>query len=130
MIYDAISTPESQVTCWSILAPKGTLIITKPPSSEIGDPGPDGEKVNEKGKKVALVNGTVSNDVTGDVRLGERMFGVLEAMLSEGSLRPNTVEVLEGGLAGIDSEKGLKRLGEGKVSGVKLVVRVEETPGI
>lgn len=52
-----------------------------------------------------------------------------EEVVREGEVKPNRVEVLEGGLARIDSERGLKRLAEGKVSGVKLVVRIEETLG-
>jgi hypothetical protein len=39
--------------------------------------------------------------------------------------QPNRVEVVPGGLGGI--ETGLKKLAENKVSGKKLVVRVQET---
>ena len=40
-------------------------------------------------------------------------------------LQPANFEVIQGGLRGV--EAGLKRIEEGKVSGVKLIVRVEET---
>jgi hypothetical protein len=40
-------------------------------------------------------------------------------------LQPANFEVIPGGLRGV--EEGLKRIDEGKVSGVKLIVRLEET---
>lgn len=58
-----------------------------------------------------------------DKALNEVCKGTLPEIigaLSEGVLKPNKVELLEGGLAGITA--GFKRLQEGKVSGVKLVV--------
>lgn len=122
IIYDAISTPDSQVACWSLLSAGGTIVTTLPPSKDIGEPGVK----DEDGKFVAWVMGSVHDDTMGDAKLGEEMFGVLEKMLSDGEVRPNKAEVLEGGLAGI--EEGLHRLLAGKVSGAKLVTRVLETP--
>lgn len=46
----------------------------------------------------------------------------LEALIAKGQLKPNEVEVLDGGLAAVP--KGLQLLADGKVSGKKLVVRV------
>ena len=40
--------------------------------------------------------------------------------------QPNRVEVLPNGLAGIPA--GLDRMKDGKVSGMKLAVRIDETP--
>lgn len=84
-----------------------------------------GAEKNEDGKKVAWVVGIVSDEVLGDVRLGERMYAVLENLVREGEVRPNRLEVLPGGLGAI--EEGTKRIKEGRVSGTKLVVRLSET---
>lgn len=126
-IFDTVSIPETNIACWSILAPGGTLIITLPPSKEIGNYRLDAEK-NQDEKKVAWTVGVVSNDTLGDVRLGERLFGALEKMISEGDLRPNRLEVLEGGLSAIES--AARRMEDGGVSGLKLVVRVPDTPSL
>lgn len=122
IIYDAISTPDSQIACWSLLSTGGTIVTTLPPSKDIGEPGVK----DEDGKFVAWVMGSVHDDAMGDPKLGKEMFAVLEKMLSDGEVRPNKAEVLEGGLAGI--EEGLHRLLAGRVSGAKLVTRVLETP--
>jgi hypothetical protein len=50
----------------------------------------------------------------------------MKGSLARTHIKPNPVEVLPGGLAGI--EAGLTRMSENKVSGVKLVVRPPETP--
>ncbi|RUO96472.1 GroES-like protein, partial [Jimgerdemannia flammicorona] len=57
---------------------------------------------------------------------GISFYEELGELLTAGVLRPNRYEVLPNGLAGIP--EGHARLAAGKVSGVKLVVRVEETP--
>lgn len=117
MIYDAISTQDTQVACWGILSDSdGKLVVTRPLVEDIKE---------QNGKSVARVFGTVNDDTAGDTRVGEQLFGAFEKLLRNGDLKPNTIEVLPGGLAGI--EGGLKRMGEGKVSGTKLVVRPTET---
>lgn len=123
VIYDAIATSETQVVCWGILSNLGgKLVVTKPLEKEIK---PDNNEDKEHGKTVVEVFGTVNDDVAGDVPLGEGLFGALESMLRDGDLKPNSVEVLPGGLAAI--EGGLKRMKDGKVSGIKLVTKVAET---
>ncbi|EIM90574.1 GroES-like protein [Stereum hirsutum FP-91666 SS1] len=117
-IFDTVSIAETNIACWSILASGGTLIITLPPSKEIGNYGLGAEK-NQDGK---------SNDTLGDVRLGERLFGALDKMISEEDLMPNRLEVLEGGLSAI--EGAARRMEGGGVSGLKLVVRVPDTPSL
>jgi NADPH:quinone reductase-like Zn-dependent oxidoreductase len=57
---------------------------------------------------------------------GVSFYEELGELLAAGVLRPNRYEVLPNGLAGIP--EGHARLAAGKVSGVKLVARVEETP--
>lgn len=129
VVYDTVSKPDTNLACWSVLSPGGTLIITLPPSKEIniGKHGPGAEQ-NEDGKKVAWPVGVVSNETLSDVRLAERMYAVLERMMLEGDVRPNRLQVLDGGLSAI--EGGARRMAEGDVSGSKLVVRVPETPTV
>ncbi|RUO96425.1 chaperonin 10-like protein [Jimgerdemannia flammicorona] len=74
----------------------------------------------------------VHNVVSGVIYREEaNSFGVsfyeeLGELLAAGVLRPNRYEVLPNGLAGIP--EGHARLAAGKVSGVKLVARIDETP--
>lgn len=93
-----------------------------PPSRDIGAPGVE----DKDGKFVAWLFGSVTDDVIGDVTLGESMFKAMEGLMQKDEIRPTRVEVLAGGLAGVDG--GLKRLLGGNVSGTKLVVRIAETP--
>lgn len=62
--------------------------------------------------------------------LVSRAFGVefakhLRQLIERGEIKPNRVEVLPGGLDGVES--GIKRLRDNLVSGMKLVVRLGET---
>ncbi|RUS32127.1 GroES-like protein [Jimgerdemannia flammicorona] len=57
---------------------------------------------------------------------GVSFYEELGELLAAGVLRPNRYEVLPNGLAGIP--EGHARLAAGKVSGVKLVARIDETP--
>lgn len=125
IIYDAASATtasESQIACWNVLSPGGQLIVAMPPSKDIGAPGVE----DKDGKYVAWLFGSVTDDVIGDVTLGKSMFKALEGLMERGEIRPTRVEVVEGGLAGVDG--GLQRLLAGKISGTKLVVRIAETP--
>jgi hypothetical protein len=51
--------------------------------------------------------------------------GVVESLLEQGKLVPHPKEVRKGGLEGVVD--GLKEVGKGRVSGVKLVYRVGDT---
>ena len=56
-----------------------------------------------------------------------KMFWQLsEDLLRDGKLKPHPIEVGEKGLVGVFD--GLQRMRDGKVSGVKLVYRIEDTP--
>ena len=58
-----------------------------------------------------------------------KMFWKLtEALFEQGKLKPHPARVGKGGLLGVFD--GLQEMREGKVSGVKLVYRVEDTPGL
>lgn len=62
-----------------------------------------------------------------DFESAKRVFELTEKLLAEGKLKPHPEAVGEGGLRGV--LKGMKDLQEDKVSGQKLVYRVEETEG-
>ncbi|CAO1614819.1 unnamed protein product [Jaminaea pallidilutea] len=55
-----------------------------------------------------------------------RWIRQISKWVDEGTFKPNRVEIVSGGLKGVP--EGLAKLESGKVSGVKLVYRIEETP--
>jgi len=58
-----------------------------------------------------------------DYEFGARFWAVSEDLINSGKIKPHPVEVREGGLEGIP--QGLQDLKDGKVSGVKLVYKIE-----
>ncbi|KAA1476199.1 GroES-like protein [Dentipellis sp. KUC8613] len=117
--YDAISSEDSQKAAWALLAPRGSLVITVVPSAAVGKPGEEAED----GKRVAHVFGNVN--APENAAFGDALYAVLTGLLERGDIKPNKVELLEGGLAGL--AKGTERAGKGEVSAVKLVVHPQET---
>jgi len=61
-----------------------------------------------------------------DFEFAREFMAITERLLAEGKLKPHAEKVGEGGLEGV--LKGLDDLKTGKVSGSKLVYRVDETP--
>ncbi|KZV71795.1 GroES-like protein [Peniophora sp. CONT] len=116
--YDAISLPDSQKAAWAALAPRGTLVVVLEPAVG-GTPGTEAEQ----GKKMVRAYGMANEGE--NLEFSARMYSVIPSLLERGDLKPNKVEILQGGLAGIPA--GLERLEAKKVSGVKLVARVAET---
>ncbi|KAI0057355.1 GroES-like protein [Artomyces pyxidatus] len=115
-VYDAISSSESQKASWEILAPGGSVVITLTP--EVGKPGAEAED----GKRTVWVFGLVHQEENQEV--GGRMYAKLTEFMATGALKPNKVELVPNGLAGIPA--ALDRLFAGKVSGVKLVAHPQE----
>ncbi|KXS14069.1 NAD(P)-binding protein [Gonapodya prolifera JEL478] len=62
----------------------------------------------------------------GDAEFARRWFHQLAKWVDQGIFKPNVVKVVPGGLAGV--REGLGLMEAGKVSGVKLVYRIDETP--
>ena len=114
VIYDAISEPDTQRATAALLAPEGTLVLVHTALADLD---------LADGRKTKLVFGSVFHPA--NIAIGTGLFANLEKYLEDGDITPNRVEVLAGGLKGIVG--GLKRLEEGTVSGVKLVVRPGET---
>ncbi|TFY66360.1 hypothetical protein EVG20_g4720 [Dentipellis fragilis] len=116
-VYDAISLEESQKASWEILSSGGTVTVTLYPKI-----GKEGEAV--EGKRVAYVHANVNEEFNHNI--GNALYANLTKWLEEGVIRPNKIEVVEGGLGGVSSH--LERLKKGQVSGLKLVVHPQETP--
>ncbi|KAI0057358.1 GroES-like protein [Artomyces pyxidatus] len=116
-VYDAISLSESQKASWETLAPNGFVVITLTP--EVGKPGAEAED----GKRTVWVFGMVHDEEHQE--MGGRMYSKLTDLLASGVLKPNKVELVPYGLAGVPA--ALDRLRAGKVSGVKLVAHPQES---
>ncbi|VDB95730.1 unnamed protein product [Peniophora sp. CBMAI 1063] len=115
--YDAISIPESQKASWAALGSGGTLVVVL----ESAIDSPLGE-TTEDGKKVVHAYGASNGEE--NLEFGARMYGKIAGLLESGDIKPNKVEVIPGGLAGIPA--GLERLEAKKVSGSKLVARIAD----
>lgn len=115
---EVVSTGAALHQAPKLLAPGGTLVIYRPRIEE----------------KLALPEGARTKFIFGSPFLpenqavGEGMYAALGQWLKDGDVKPNRVEILEGGFAGIPG--GLERLAAGKVSGIKLVARPRETAGL
>ncbi|KAK1229339.1 hypothetical protein PQX77_007593 [Marasmius sp. AFHP31] len=110
-IYDAVNAISQAFV--DLVAPGGTFIIVSPAPAEIA--------FND-GRKCIFANGF--SHIYKEYAYG--LAGALGGLLESGVIKPNRVEKVPGGLAGILD--GLARLQENKVSGVKLVVDPSETP--
>ncbi|KAG2076352.1 GroES-like protein, partial [Suillus decipiens] len=115
IVYDAISSPETQSVAWELLANEGTLVLTRTSALVKEDDG--------KGRKVIQTLG--SPGIPQNKELCRSSWGMVETWLSEGTIKPNKYEVLPNGLEGII--EGLERMKLGQVSGTKLVAHPQET---
>ncbi|KAF9463953.1 chaperonin 10-like protein [Collybia nuda] len=113
IVFDAISASETQEAGYNILSEGGTMIVVL--TTQV--------KSLTSGKNIIHVFGVFTLPETRE--LGVQFYSQLEAMLKEGVIRPNRVEVVPGGLNGV--VPGLERLQSDQVSGTKLIVRPQET---
>ncbi|KAG2074192.1 GroES-like protein [Suillus decipiens] len=114
LIYDAISSIETQSVAWEMLANNGTLVSTSFPSVK-EDEG--------RGRKVIMTSGI--SHLPENQELCRSSWAMVETWLSEGTIKPNKYEILPNGLEGMIG--GLERMKLGQVSGTKLVVHPQET---
>ncbi|KAA1476194.1 GroES-like protein [Dentipellis sp. KUC8613] len=119
LVYDAISTEETQKAGWNALAPNGSICVLLPPHD-----GRYGEEA-EDGKRTVYVFGNVNDPEHIESGFGRTVSKKLEKFMEEGIIRPTRVEVVPGGLQGVPA--GLERLMTGKVSGTKLVVHPQQS---
>ncbi|EIN10099.1 GroES-like protein [Punctularia strigosozonata HHB-11173 SS5] len=115
VVYDAVSHASTQKPGWSLLAPGGQLVLVLPPA--------EGIVSGQDGKGVVNVVGNVG--YPGQVEIGRELYATLSQLLADGSIKPNRVQLLPEGLAGIPH--GLDLMRQEQVSGNKLVVRPQET---
>ncbi|RPD59731.1 GroES-like protein [Lentinus tigrinus ALCF2SS1-6] len=121
-VYDAISLADTQALAYQAACRGGAVVLVLPeviPEELKKENEGDGD-----GVRVSGVFGSVHHP--DNRRCGEEMYARLTGWLEKGIIKPNRVEVLPNGLAGIPD--GLARLEAFKVSGMKLIARPQETP--
>jgi len=115
-VFDSISLPTTQKIGVELLAPGGTI-------GTVLSPGLTPSDVSS-GKKAVHILGAPR--APHNIELVDSLYhDHLEGWLERGVLRPNNVEVLPGGLEGVQA--GFDRLEKGDISMSKLVVRPQET---
>jgi len=115
LVYDTISLLKTQRLAYGLVAPGGTLLLV------LEDVIPNDEKV--AGREIKHANGFAHASI--NYETAKVLYSHLTSLLVEGMIKPNRPEVLPGGLHGVMI--GLERLRNEQVSGVKLVVRPQET---
>ncbi|KAG2126311.1 chaperonin 10-like protein [Suillus clintonianus] len=113
LAFDAISLPDTQQTAHDIITAGGTVITVRAPQVD----NKSEDKVVQQ--VVGIIHAPPNRE------LGKSFMPVLTQWLADGTIKPNTVEVVPGGLNGVSS--GLQRLKNNLVNGKKLVVRPWET---
>ncbi|KAF8643143.1 hypothetical protein AX16_009187 [Volvariella volvacea WC 439] len=114
-VFDAISETETQQAGYDILNNGGRLGIVLPASPTL-------KEQKGSGKQLLHVLGTRDDPLSR--HLVEDVYLFIEEWIRNGTIKPNLIEVLPGGLEGIES--GLRRLEANQVSGIKLVARLNE----
>ncbi|KAF6765845.1 hypothetical protein DFP72DRAFT_1058405 [Ephemerocybe angulata] len=117
VVLGGISTPETQKTGFDLLGSGGGIVTVLQPEPDLE------ERALNENKRFAWVMG--DKVLPHNVQLLRDVYAQFTELLEKGDIKPNRVEVIPGGLNGV--VEGLKRLQEDKVSGVKLVVRPQET---
>jgi NADPH:quinone reductase-like Zn-dependent oxidoreductase len=115
--YDATSEHNSWHNIVKVLDPKGKLTLILPGKEYDGIP----ETVQQSITSVGVAHNEEKD-------FAYAYFRLLARGLDEGWLKPHPVEVIPGGLAGV--ETGLKNLRDGKASAIKYVFRIADTPGV
>ncbi|KAI0027304.1 GroES-like protein [Vararia minispora EC-137] len=119
-IVHASGDANSQKVYWDMLANGGTLVTTTNPSvGKRNDVADDGT-----GRRNVSIFASINEGP--HVGFATRMYAALTGMLEHGELKPNNIELVSNGLAGVPD--ALERYFAQGVSGVKLVARLSETP--
>ncbi|KAF9260468.1 GroES-like protein [Marasmius fiardii PR-910] len=112
-VYDAISLDDTQIASYEILADGGTMVVTL--DAAITDPTGNRKIVHVFGNVQPKENRT----------FGRVLYKNLTKFLEDGTIKPNRIEELPNGLAGIPD--GLERIKKGQVGGTKLVALPQKT---
>jgi len=113
IVYDAISSAETQQGGYDVLSPGGQLVLVLPPAVQA--------TVADKG----INNVRAFFNLPFNAKVVLEYHAHVTRFLAEGLIKPNRVEIVPGGLGAIPAALG--RLERGEVSGVKLVVHPQET---
>ncbi|KAG6864590.1 hypothetical protein C0991_008442 [Blastosporella zonata] len=114
IVYDAVSSPDTQRLGYDLLDDGGSLILVRPTVEGLN---------KTTSKKIFNVHGTWTVPHTRE--LGIQFYSKFTELLEKGLIKTNRYEVLSGGLNGVSG--GLERLKANEVSGTKLLVRPKET---
>ncbi|KAF5342235.1 hypothetical protein D9611_002095 [Ephemerocybe angulata] len=117
VILDGISTVETQKVGFDLLGSGGGIATVLQPEPDLEERAPN------ENKRFAWVMG--DKVLPHNVQLLRDVYAQFTELLEKGDIKPNRVEVIPGGLNGV--VEGLTRLRENNISGVKLVVRPQET---
>lgn len=113
--YDAISTPDTIETVLKVLGPDSKVTTVLP--TKYDDEEANKQLKSDKSISYARTScGAVHNDKKD---FGERWFKQVGDWLADGKFKPNSVQIVDGGLNGVP--EGLKLLEENKISNKKLV---------
>lgn len=115
--FDAVSENGSYTNIVKVLESDGQLTLVLP--------GKEYEGVPETVQKTTTMVGEAHGK---DKDFAFVFFRYMARGLAEGWFKPHPVEVVGGGLEGV--EEGLRNLKEGKASATKYVFRIGETPGV
>ncbi|KAI0737460.1 GroES-like protein [Daedaleopsis nitida] len=115
--FDAISEEDTQHLAYDALAPGGALV---PRSAPLLQP-----KLARDAAPKKIAHPLASFALPANKAVGEELYKRITEWLRTEISVPNRVEVLPGGLGGV--EIGSERMREGKLSGIKLIVRPQET---
>ncbi|KAF8970576.1 hypothetical protein BDZ97DRAFT_1789880, partial [Flammula alnicola] len=112
-VYDSISADSTQKIGLDILAPGGQLVV---------DSHPTAKPVQDK----TIIRVASRLRLPQNIELLETFYhDTVSGFLEKGLLKPNNIEILPNGLAGIPD--GLARMEADKISGLKLVAHPQET---
>jgi len=113
IVYDAVSSAETQQAGYDVLSPGGQLVVIQQPAVQ----------TTAADKEINQVISTLG--LPFNAKIASEYFTHITRILAEGLIKPNKVQIVPGGLGAIPA--ALDKLEAGEVSGVKLVVHPEET---
>ncbi|TBU21579.1 GroES-like protein [Dichomitus squalens] len=117
LVYDAVSVGGTFPLALALTAPGGNMLVVQVAPDKIV------EEARKDGKTVHKIHGVFRTPINHEI--SRTLLAKLPDLLESGDIKPNRWEVLPGGLHGIVG--GLERMKNDQVSGVKLVVRPQET---
>ncbi|KAI0648658.1 GroES-like protein [Trametes meyenii] len=116
-VYDAVSVQDTQNLAYDLVAPGGHILLLLPENVDAA------KKTDGRDVKFSLSSPWLAFPY--NYEFGKVFVKEFEKLLADGSFKPNTPEVLPGGLNAV--VEGLERLKANAVSAKKLIVHPQET---